>query len=187
MKSKILDIAIQQMKKGGYDNLNFAHIASDLSTTRANLHHHFKNKEGLALAATETYLESQMQIVGAILLKHHGDILSIATELEEYLIKTIKDNGSYNSCICTQLIRDYGLPESLKLIATDHFKKMENTFENQIEISQKNGNLKSKEDPKRLAFKLMNNILGIYQYALIEENQEELFKYTKGSLKSILE
>ena len=39
MKDEILKLAQQQMKEGGYENLNFAKIAEDLSTTRANLHH----------------------------------------------------------------------------------------------------------------------------------------------------
>jgi hypothetical protein len=41
MKKKIVDLAIGQMKAGGYENLSFAQIASELSTNRANVHHHY--------------------------------------------------------------------------------------------------------------------------------------------------
>ena len=46
MRAEILKIAEDQMKAGGYEQLNFAVIANDLKTTRANLHYHFKNRDG---------------------------------------------------------------------------------------------------------------------------------------------
>ena len=53
MKNAILKRAEQQLMGGGYDKLNFATIARDLNTTRANLHYHFKNKETLAIEVTK--------------------------------------------------------------------------------------------------------------------------------------
>ena len=55
VRDEIINLAVDQLKAGGYKALNFAVIAEQLDTTRANLHHHFKNKEGLGIEATKAY------------------------------------------------------------------------------------------------------------------------------------
>ncbi len=91
MKDQILNIAVKQMKDGGYHNLNFANIASELKTTRANLHHHFKNKEGLALAATESYIQEHTAIVDEIIRTNEGDIKAILEKYENYYIEVLSE------------------------------------------------------------------------------------------------
>ncbi len=106
MKERILDIAIQQMRSGGYDNLNFANIAAELGTSRANLHHHFKNKEGLGIAATESYIQNEKTFMYGIMQEHDGDIRTILIKLEDHLIEVLSNSGSTNACILSQLTHD---------------------------------------------------------------------------------
>ena len=59
MRESILKIAEEQMMAGGYGTLSFGEIAKELSTTRANLHYHFKNKETLAVEVTTKFIKDQ--------------------------------------------------------------------------------------------------------------------------------
>lgn len=186
MKERILDIAIQQMKSGGYKNLNFANIAAELDTTRANLHHHFKNKEGLGIAATESYIQEQKEIMDDIIHTNDGDIATILKEIENHLIEIASESGSSSACICSQLIHESGVPENLKQLALSRFQAEQKDIETQIEKYKSNAPSAISNDVKTLTFKVMTTMYGIGQMALIESDKKSLVKNIRGSLVSIL-
>ena len=187
MKEQILDIAIQQMKSGGYKNLNFANIAAELNTSRANLHHHFKNKEGLAIAATETYIQKQKEIMDDIFLSNDGDIIKLLEYIENYLIEVVSESESCNACICSQLIHESEAPGKLRQLALNRFKEEEKDVESQVKISKEAGTLNDSIDVKKRTFSIVAAMHGIGQMALIESDKTKLIKNIKGSLVSILE
>lgn len=187
MREKILDIAIRQMKSGGYENLNFANIAAEIGTSRANIHHHFKNKEGLGFAATESYIQGEKGTMDSILQKHEGDIKTILKMLEEHLIEIVIHSGSSNSCILSQLVHDSEAPEALRKLAIDRSREEEALIEAQIIKSKSNGTLDSAVNEKILAFRVMATMFGITQMALIEPNRGNFAKKIRGALVSLLE
>ena len=187
MREKILDIAIRQMKSGGYENLNFANIAAEVGASRANIHHHFKNKEGLGIAATESYIQGAKSTMDSLLQKHEGDIKTILKMLEEHLIEIVTQSGSTNSCIISQLVHDSEAPETLRKLAIDQSREEEALIEAQIIKAKSNGTLDKAVNEKNLAFRVMATMFGITQMALIEQNRGNLVKKIRGALVSLLE
>lgn len=55
MRDQIKRIAEELLIQHGYRGFNFRNIAEELGTTRANLHYHFGNKDGLVLEVLEEY------------------------------------------------------------------------------------------------------------------------------------
>ena len=186
MRDQILNIAIQQMKSGGYENLNFATIAAGLGITRANIHHHFKNKEGLGIAATENYIHNEKTAIDAIFQKHDGDIRTILKMLEDHLIEIVTISGSTNSCILSQLIHDSEAPEVLRKLALERSQEEQILIKNQIEKAKKSGMLENAIDAERLSFRVMATMFGITQMALVQPDKSKLVKGIRGSLVSIL-
>jgi len=82
MKQKILEKAGQQLLAGGFDKLNFAKIADDLNTTRANLHYHFKNKENLANEVFSQYERRTVVHYDALKRNFSGDFFGFFKEVE---------------------------------------------------------------------------------------------------------
>lgn len=187
MKDQILQIAIRQMMSGGYDNLNFANIADELNTTRANLHHHFKNKEGLGVAATELYIQEQTITFDEIIKTHDGDIFSLLAAVENYLIEFLLGGNSFTACICSQLMYECKAPDKLRQLARNRFNAELNDFEDQVGKAIKNGVLSSSTDIGKLAFQIAATYIGIGQLALVETDKEKLVSNIKGSLVSLVE
>ena len=186
MKEKILDIAIQQMKSGGYRNLSFAAIATELRTSRANLHYHFKNKEGLALAATERYIREEGAALDAIFRVHDGDIVAILGKIEDYLIQFSLTNDTFSACICSQLLHESEVPEKLRQLALRRFWEEGRTLQEQIEKCKQNGSLEKFRDVESLTFRILAAMHGVGQIALIEQDRALFAKQVKGVLVSLV-
>ena len=186
MKEKIIDIAIKQMQCGGYKNLNFAHIAEELNITRANIHHHFKNKEGLALAATEQYIDAEKGAMDQIFKIHDGDLYSVLDKVEDLMIETLSVKEGKNACICSQLIYESEAPETIRDLALNRFREEQRDFEEQVRKNVNNGNLPSETDVEKFTFRIMIALHGINQVSLIVNDRETLPAKIKGSLVSII-
>jgi TetR/AcrR family transcriptional repressor of nem operon len=57
MRDQIKDLALELLIKHGYRGVSFGDLADALKTTRANIHYHFGNKEGLVEQVLEEYVD----------------------------------------------------------------------------------------------------------------------------------
>ena len=164
------------MKEGGYENLNFAKIADDLSTTRANLHHHFKNKEGLALQATQNYIDDMSQNMMNLINKNKGNFAGFLNDLEDFFIKDVKLNGRCGSCVCGQLVREPDIPDSILMLAQNHFDTLKSLFEGMIRESQENGLIVKSITATELSYLAMSMLMGLSQLAMVHGDDPQIYK-----------
>lgn len=167
MKEEILQLAEEHLKSGGYENLTFTNLAKSLSTTRANIHHHFRNKEGLALGATQRYADEAFARIKIFSVEHSGDFPSFIRAIERFHAEILHEKGATSSCICSQLIRETNVPDELRKIAIRHFKNIQNLFKQMIIDSQERGTLTKDYDADTLAVEAMSLVLGMGQMALV--------------------
>lgn len=182
MKEQILKIAIEQMRSGGYENLNFANIAAQLDTSRANLHHHFKNKEGLGIAATQHYIFHEKAFKDAIFREHSGDIKAILFNLEQQLADVVAQTHAKSSCILSQLVHDGEVPASVRSLAIERYAEEQLQYRQHIVKSIESGKVQHDTDPDALAFKIMAGIFGIIQMGLILKNKQDFYQKVQGTL-----
>jgi TetR/AcrR family transcriptional regulator, transcriptional repressor for nem operon len=57
MRDQIKELALELLIKYGYRGVSFGDLAEALKTTRANIHYHFGNKEGLVEQVLEEYVD----------------------------------------------------------------------------------------------------------------------------------
>ena len=186
MKDKILELAQQQMKEGGYENLNFAKIAEDLCTTRANLHHHFKNKEGLALQTTQHYIDESSQNLMNLSNKNKGNFAGFLNDLEDFFMMDVQVNGCKGSCVCSQLVREPDIPDSIMELAHNHFDTLKNLFEGMINESQENGLIVKSITATELSYLSLSMMMGLSQLAMIHGDDPQCINEIKGTMTKFI-
>ncbi|MEM9491669.1 MAG: TetR/AcrR family transcriptional regulator, partial [Myxococcota bacterium] len=186
MRKRILEIATRQMKSGGYESLNFGAIAAELNTSRANLHYHFKNKEGLGLAVTVQYIQEEKSQVDDIIHRNDGDIISLLQELEAHLLEIALKNESSSACICSQLLYEFDAPKRLRELAVERIRAEEKDIESQIRKAKKKGTLDDSANVRDISFRIMATMLGVGQLAMVETSKSKLTKSIRGCLVSIV-
>lgn len=187
MRDMIVRTAQDQLKQGGYDNLSFAVLSETFSTTRANLHHHFKNKEGLAREATERYIEENLAFMQSLGEKHRGDFPGYLAELEALFLASVEARGRAGACICSQFVRESGVPKHLLELSQDFFRTKDAFLEKMVTQSQENGTLRKDADPKRLATTASTLLLGIAQKALANGEDSDFTASMRGTLVDWIE
>lgn len=182
MRDEILKTAQVQMSLGGYKNLNFADIAEKLGTTRANVHHHFKNKEGLALEVTRHYTMGVLEMAQGMAEAHPGDFKGFIADIEAHIVGEIRESGKESACICGQLIKEHDIPETLRNIASDFLAEGVVMLEAMIASAQQSGNLPKGIDPNKMARVTHAMIIGIDDMALIFDDRDVAADYVDGLL-----
>ncbi len=149
MREAILQIAEQQLIKGGYSKLNFANIAKELETTRANLHYHFKNKETLAIEVTRQYAEHYINEFSQLRETHNGRFFALWPKIENmiWMQPNCDDDAQIDSCVT--LISDPDIPEAIAILSRDSFNKIHSILNGIIQDAVDNGEVRSDIDVAR--------------------------------------
>lgn len=167
MRDEILRIARKQLESGGYESLSFATIADSLATTRANIHYHFKNKEGLATAATKAHVTEELHLMRSVAHKHNDDFVAFIAELEARFVAMIKKKTDNKIDICSQLIRTDDVPEELANLAQGYFKQVGQLCEEVIVAAQRAGKIANTCNAADLANQAVAMMLGVTQLAIV--------------------
>ena len=80
-KTQIIEIAIELIKKYGYDSFSYADLSKTLGITKASIHHHFPKKDDLGLALCNHIHDNMHMTFSAILTRD----ISALRKLEAYL------------------------------------------------------------------------------------------------------
>jgi TetR/AcrR family transcriptional repressor of nem operon len=186
MKEQIIDIAIRQLRLGGYDNLNFAAIAEELGTTRANLHHHFKNKEGLGKAAVEQYIKEDKSQIDAILSDNHDDIQSFLKALEQHMIDIILGEPEHTACIGSQFVRDSVAPQALRKLVVNRFREEAADITAKVEsLLKSRDQISGERDAAFMAFQVVTSLHGLEMMGLVEPDKQAFARRIRGTLTSL--
>lgn len=175
MREEILTEAGNQLREGGYHYLNFAMIAERLGTTRANLHYHFQNKHGLAMAALDRYLIDQENGLQDMASKFPGDFPGFLLTLYKGMWNRMKSCQFNGHCVADRLVNEgCDVPEDLREKASLFNNSYLKVFIPLIEDSQKAKKVKDKRNAERIAreaLAIMNGVAQILK-ALPEERKE---------------
>ena len=131
MKTEILALAMNQMVDGGYDSLNFRNIAEQLNISKANIHHHFVNKETLALEVVHTYTTEMLKNMQHLANAFETDLPGFLDAAETFFWSKCHESGHCSICVCEQVTRVSDAPEAMKKMSED-FSKQFNQLINQV-------------------------------------------------------
>mgnify|MGYP003856182609 FL=1 len=161
MRDAILEIAEQQLMQGGYDKLNFATIAKELDTTRANLHYHFKNKETLAIEVTRQYAARYIDEFNRLRESFNGNFLGFFETVENMIWLHSGSSDDDKVASCSTLVSDPDLPESIAKLSRENYDKIETAIAGVIQDAIDNNEIRKDIDVKREAARSHVIMMGI--------------------------
>ena len=147
--------------QGGYDKLNFATIAKELDTTRANLHYHFKNKETLAIEVTRQYASRYIDEFGRLRETYKGNFLGFFETVENMIWMHSGDCDDDKVASCSTLVSDPELPESIAKLSRENYAKIELTIAGVLQDAIDNNEIRKNIDVKREAARSHVIMMGI--------------------------
>jgi len=183
MRENILYESLSQLKAGGYESLSFAKIAETLDISRANVHHHFKDKLGLAMAATTFYIEQNDAWLEDIAKRHPNNFLACIDEIEAQILTKIQNKPNECCCICGQLLRGDDIPDELKQLAKSHFKTIQDLFEHIIQNSQQSQRIRTDLSPPQLATQTIALLMGLSQLSSTSDDIDHYVSSISGILR----
>ncbi|MEM6581707.1 MAG: TetR/AcrR family transcriptional regulator [Pseudomonadota bacterium] len=185
MRDKIISLAVEQLRAGGYKAVNFAVIADRLDTTRANLHHHFKNKEGLGIEATKAYLRDEEAAIEHILGQNEDDLHGFLKGLELHLIELVTTSVVQNPCVMSQILNDVEAPESLRKLVLVRCEEEQKTIEQQFSKARGKVALPEDRSDESLSYAVMATMFGIMQMGYASSDPNVMASYIEGAITSI--
>ena len=161
-RSQIVNLAIRQLKNGGYDELNFRNIASELGISRPTIHHHFANKENLARVALTEFIEDDLGYQKAMIERYLSDFPKALNAIDKYFEELYSTHPGEGICACCPLLLSTsGIPSSLKALTRDYFERLSALYEAGIRQSQKAGTVRKSVKAKNLAWECILLMVGM--------------------------
>ena len=207
-RDKILDIAIRLIRTGGYEALNFGTIAEELSITRANIHHHFKNKENLAIQALNRYgarLEERFAMLKENqswtpeevsheatgyyerLLEHPGNFPAAMAAVHDGMWDRLSETNYGGFCVAVQLISDQSwIPKEVSYEATGFYERLLDIFTELIEESQKAGTVRKDHPAGDIAREALSIHLGVGLIAMTLPAERQPGSYSRRRMREWL-
>lgn len=187
MKEEIITTARRQLAEGGYSALSFAELANTHETTRANLHHHFGNKHGLAESALASYVEEALRGVRALVDQHEDDFPAFLAQVEKGMLASAMRGRADEACVCTQLLFDERAPADLKAQAKAFFAAKRSLMERSIRASQASGTLTTELKATVLAQRVAALLMGMSTALRVSDKPKATAMALKGALSAMVE
>ncbi len=184
MKQEILHLATTQMKEGGYDALNFRTISEELGVTKANIHHHFQNKETLANEVVREYSKQTMDAFRSIAEECDGDLKVFLRREESFFWEMSEEAGHCGVCVCEQIIRVPHSPDSLLQTAQEYSALFLDVLESVVSRAAERGLLRPGVNPQDCAFQLAMMMKGLVSMAQGYPSVPEAREALSGKLLS---
>ncbi|KAM3096122.1 TetR/AcrR family transcriptional regulator [Phormidesmis sp. 146-12] len=184
MKNKILELAAQTLRTGGYEALSFSTISEQLNISRANIHYHFKSKENLALEAVNQYMANVENKFEQLSQRYAGNCRAIFQSLDDNLWMNLTEDEYQGFCMCLNIVIGQSwIPQSLKDRATQHFEQLVKLFEQVIKDAQASGLISEQSSAEDLAREAMLVHFGIAQLAMTLQKEREAQSFSRRYMK----
>ena len=186
-RDKILDTASRLIRAGGYEALNFGTIAEEIGITRANIHHHFKNKENLALQAVNRYSAGLEERFAGFTEKHPGNFSAAMAATHDGMWDRLSETNYGGFCVAVQLISDRSwIPEEVSYEATGYYERLLSLFTELIEESQKAGTVRKDRPAGDIAREALSIHLGVGLMAMTLPAERQPGSYSRQRMREWL-
>ena len=149
----ILKVAERLFAERGFDAVSISHIARAADTSKANIFHHFRNKESLYLASIQAAFQRSTAALDAAASEDHEQAVErMRAFFTGYLTNLLKEPGSAR--LIQRELMEHG-EERGKRLAEDVFSDTFSRVVNLVRDAQREGSVRPAVDPALLAFLLM--------------------------------
>ena len=181
-KNSILMLAVTQLQEGGYPKLNFKDIADELGVTRANIHHHFSNKESLAQEAIKAHAAVQLEILNEM-YEQDLPLTDALAGMETHIWQDLEETDGCGVCACSHLLSDpNNTPNSIMEYALEYFFSSNTMIEKFLERAHEKGELIEDADWKKVALELNMMFYGFIYLSRVIYDKPDVRKPFEGMI-----
>lgn len=184
MKAEILELATKQMRDGGYDALSFRAIAEQLHVSKANIHHHYVNKETLALEVIEAYTTEMLAGMQQLADQFDGDLIGFMEAVEGFFWSVCRESGHCSVCVCEQVSRVSDVPDAMKEMSQDFSGRFYELIRGVVDKAFDKGLLRSDANPESVAKQIIMMMSGLGAMARTKTCVSEAENSLGGTVQS---
>jgi len=162
-KEQIVNLAIDFIKKYGFDSFSYKDLSEAVGITKATLHHHFPKKEDLGLAVCKALRVNGQE------LKIKIDSLETAKEKIKYIFDNVTDCAKRRDiCPLSSLQAEYNvIPDSMKKMVTDLSESEIDFIGEILEDGISEGSFKFKGNSRSMALMVLTSYKGAILYSRV--------------------
>ena len=172
------------MRNGGYGNLNFRKIAEQLNISKANIHHHFGNKKGLANEVIREYSSKMLIQFKRLAVECDYGLSKFMTGTEEIFWSSCLKADHCFFCVCDPVARISNAPDKTKIITQEFYKNLFEIINGVVKNSLKKGQLRSALLGKQVTHQLLMLIFGLASIVQMKATVVEAEKILRGTIQS---
>lgn len=165
-REKIIDSALKNFLKSGYENASLSKIAYDVGVKKPSLYYHFKDKEEIFKESLRYLIENiKRDVEHSIAGKSNSEVIikSVMNSVIEFNFQVSHMAGTEkNGVLSMSRIMEYGSNEfpDTKHEVNKYYDYIKNTLMNAIHTGQKRKEIKKEFNAEMLAFEIMARIEG---------------------------
>lgn len=191
MRDQIKRLAEELLIRHGYRGFNFRSIAEELGTTRANLHYHFGNKDGLVLEVLDEYARRTLALYEAVWTDPSTSLREKVRRTTEHArqryrqFNTPKDTGASWSLLIRLRSDAEALTPVMQQILQNATREFERLVRIGVRLAIHSGGLRPGAPEEEITVLLSNNIHYAGSVTRDHGNFERLEKLWNASIDLI--
>ena len=158
-RSKIVGLAEQMVRTGGYNGFSFREIASEIGIKSSSVHYHFPSKEDLALAVADRYVGRFFDALG----DPTPEGATVESQIALYC-KVFQQSfaDSQSACLCGMLSNETALlPDSVKQATIEFIERNVAWLEAVLRLDPSNFSEEEIRDRARLIYSALEGAMSV--------------------------
>ena len=172
------------MRDGGHKTLNFRVIAEHLNTSKANIHHHFGNKEGLANEVINDYSSKMLGEFKRLAAECDSDLSQFIKEAEDLFWSACLNTGHCVMCLCDQVTRFSEVPNGTKRVAQEFYENLFKIVRGVVKKALKKGDLRPGLKAEQVTHQILMLMNGLPSVVQMKASVFEAEKTLRGTIQS---
>ncbi len=190
MRDRLKEVSEELLTKRGYHAVTFREIAEVVSTTRANMHYHFTNKDTLIEEVLADYAEGTLKFHRTVWTNPETTLRQKTYAILDFLHKRFQrfntDKTETNPwSLTTRLRSDWeALSPKMQEILRDLHREFESLVRIGVSISVRSGELQPNAPEESICIQFTNNILYAASFTRDFQSFERLVDLWEATLST---
>jgi len=183
-QQKVIDNIVRLFWERGYEATSMKNISDATGLQPGSLYAAFGNKRSLFLTAIDTYFETSIENLRAM-LEADGSPLQRVHEMFMYIVGDSSQKDSLGCMLVNALLETPADDEELRNRIANMFQQLEQAIKKVLIEAAACGELDPEKDPAIQAKLLINNIYGLRVYGKLQPKSTDMKKMVEDLMASL--
>jgi AcrR family transcriptional regulator len=172
-RSAILDAALAQASKGGFESLTIGSLAQRIGLSKSGLFAHFGSREDLQVAAIEAAAARFTETVFVPAFKAKRGLPRLRTLFDNWLDWTTRGGLPHACPMQAAAVEFDDRPGPVRDAVVDHFARLERELGRAVKMAVEQGHFRADLDVGQFVFEMMGAIFAYYHGARLFQGEAD--------------